>query len=235
MKMNIYDKDGKIISSFSKKDNAYDFIYHKNQFIFYNYHNYGKNILSICNMNGDLLKEIDVGTESHELLNSIAGCTKMLQKDSLIYYIHTDKLSLFELNLDDYSIKSASIDDDDFVVKEITEEQSGARTFSIPKYLFTNSSVNGLLAYKNCIVIKAELGHSIVEENEIKDNSNRYVAFYILDSNKKLKERIVFNISEYYKYISDVVSYKEELYAIKLQEAGTEKEKYALYKIDLID
>jgi hypothetical protein len=218
LKLIVYDKDGNSIKEYGGfKVAIEDFIVTKNYVCFY----FGGGFSGMVGIY-DLIKEQYVyrggePSEEHLLLSLNRGPGGMsIFREGLIY-ISADELSFKFLDFSNFKEKTIlTLDDNEFKVENVnnaTKIINSNRSEAV-KYIMKNSYTTGLFKMGNKLVIKSEVGEFKQDKNNMNDNSDRFIKYYILNDKLELIQTVK-SAHDFGQNNKLFTSYKGEIYCIK--------------------
>lgn len=198
LKLIIYDEYGTPIREHNEFERAItDFIPSRNQISYMISGGYKGSVIETYDLNKkSIVSKHGTPTEEHILLN-LAACSGGLSAyDENLIYATTDQLNINVVNINTQNhVETIRFYDQDFIIERINGSASdminGNRNDAL-EYLLNNSLITGLFTTDKFIVLMAEVG-TFTFDSQIRDNSQRFNSFYILDKDFALQQVSVYS------------------------------------------
>jgi hypothetical protein len=218
LKLIVYDNQGNPIKEYGGfKVAIEDFKITKNYVCFY----FGGGFSGMVGVY-DLIKEQYIyrggeTSEEHILLSLNNGSGGMTLFNDGLVYVSADELSLRFLNFSNFKEKTiASLNDNEFKVENVKNAEkiiNSSRDEAI-KYIMKNSYTTGLFKSGDKLVIKVEVGEFKKDKNNLNDNSDRFVKYYILNNKLELIQTVK-SPHDFGQNNTLFTSYNGEIYCLK--------------------
>jgi hypothetical protein len=229
----VYDSNGELIKSIKGPSYAIgDFVIKDGTA--YCYINGGQSHwLSIYDLDNETILR-DLGSSSNEqlLLDRHLNSGGMTLFENNVFISPSDQLSVFSVAEGLKLQKVKNIADESFKVDSVFQDPYQMVNTDINQlidYLHQNSYVNGLFNIGDGLVLKAETGFLMQDEQNILNNNNRFENYYLIDSD--------FNFVKSYRiphnfYVEGLIfSNSQDLYRLHVAE-GEGNFIYKLYKLE---
>lgn len=208
-----------------------DFIIYKNYVLFYESGG-PKEYISIYDLNKNkYIKKFGNASNEHLILDVYSCSGGMALWNDKLFYCSSDELSIHNININ--SLKESTLiklKDPQF---EINKYQGTVKNLinkdknKLINYINNNSVIKGIHIYKNNILLIAEIGNYIMNENHM-DYSNRYKKYYYIHKNNKKTETHISKVRPNNSCLFTV--YKDQIYSIQMKKHNGEF-KYYLFNI----
>jgi WD40 repeat protein len=231
LKLIVFDTSGNPIKEFPKFERAIkDFVIYKNYVCFYSAGGFDEPIIKIYDLNTKKFIKQAFGVQSneHKILSTMQGSGGLALSKNNLFFASIDELSVYKVDLDDFSISNYKINDPEFHVEKVNVDHH--KFIGDPKsiqYIFGSDITTGLFCTNNYVALKVEIGKIEIKGMQA-DNSKRMQKNYIFDDKMNLKYAVrakLNNGCDNFLY----TSYGDFLYALKLREDNT----YELNKVNL--
>jgi hypothetical protein len=230
----VFDTSGDPIEEYNFSKAIRDFVIIKNYAGLYSSGGGDEPILRIYDLsNNEFIKSYGNKTNEHKILNAFNNTGGLTKYKNRLFFAPSDRLSIFGVNLKDFSIGQYNIDDTEFRVKTVDID---ARKF-VPnprktiRYYLESDFINGLFYIDNRLVLKAQVGKIEIKNFKFQSRAKGKIELDLQDPTLKKQKYYVFNKNMKIEY-----TFKANIKNIKKHNDChyTGEGKY-LYKIKLSD